>query len=595
MPLDFQQERSSEAAGARLVHGYDISVPSNVYVHRVPLGTTSIAEGIDDELTSFHATLIQAPTGFGKTHFILHEVLPRVLQEGGRMLLVSNRVAVSYQQKKEVMELTNPSEIRWLTPEGILQKTDFGPVKIMTLQALDMFLASQEGKDYAKEVSVLVVDEVHYFTSDVPFNPNAARLLKILPQRFSQAVRIYMTATPDDVLWPLAQAEAHVQRPLLERSGVLFSPLMLGQAPGVNWYQFTSDKYSHLPVRYYRKDDELYPEIRRHDKDKWMIFVSSKECGLTMQKELGDDVVFLSAESKGSPQWNQLLSEKRCASRILIATSVLDCGVNLWDAGIKHVVVPYEDPTTFMQALGRVRFQGTPGFTLYVKALGTKRLNGLIYQNRQLLSLANEIQEHKCLNRYVDRFRLEQDWAKSSLLYLDYNGRFMLNKLYQHKLRRQMQCYQQLMEAINQYGDSAFPRLVHQWLGQPDAYDERNWIQESARQTAERQLPELIDKYNGVPLSNESKQQEFARNLAACYSGIMGKEKRIDRNNGKYGLVQLNHMLDELKVRGKINKIGEKGSEIWILQTEDGTCLRSETGGGCGKQDDHGGGGSPES
>ena len=117
-----------------------------------------------------------------------------------------------------------------------------------------------------------------------------------------------------------------------------------------------------------------------------------------MQKELGDDAVFLSAESKGSPQWNQLLSEKRCASRILIATSVLDCGVNLWDAGIKHVVVPYEDPTTFMQALGRVRFQGTPGFTLYVKALDSKRLNGLIYQNRQLLSLAKEIRDFMAID-----------------------------------------------------------------------------------------------------------------------------------------------------------------------------------------------------
>lgn len=436
-----------------MVHGYDIGLPSNVYVHHVPLGTASIAEGIDDELTSFHATLIQAPTGFGKTHFILHEVLPRVLQEGGRMLLVSNRVAVSYQQKREVMELTNPSEIRCLTPEGILQKTDFGPVKIMTLQALDMFLASPEGKDYAKEVSVLVVDEVHYFTSDVSFNPNAARLLKVLPQLFCQAVRIYMTATPDDVLRPLAEAEAKVRRPLAERMGIQFSPLMLGQAPGVNLYRFSSDKYSRLPVRYYRTDNELYPEIRNHDQDKWLIFVPTKELGVSMQKELGDDAVFISAQSKGSPQWNQLLSEKRSSSRVLIATSVLDCGVNLCDDSIRHVVVPFEDPTTFMQALGRVRFKNTP--------------------------------------------------------------------------------------------------------------------------------------------FNESKQQEFGQELAACYSAIFGKKKRIDRNNGKYGLVQLNHMLDELGVCGKIDKIGKKGSEAWILQIAHDACLRSETGGGCGKQDDHSGGESP--
>ena len=163
------------------------------------------------------------------------------------------------------------------------------------------------------------------------------------------------------------------------------------------------------------------------------------------------------------------------------------------------------------------------------------------------------------------------------------------------KLHLQEQSYQQLVKAIRQYGDSAFPRLVHQWLGQPDAYDEQNWIGESACKIAERQLQELIDKYNGVSFSHESKQQEFSQELAACYFVISGKNKRIDRNNGKYGLVQLNHMLNELKIRGKIDKIGKKGSEAWILQIAHDTCLRSETGGGCGKQDDHSGGESLES
>ena len=155
---------------------------------------------------------------------------------------------MSYQQKLKVMKIVNPSEISCLTSEGVLKKTDFGPVKIMTLQALDLFLAAAQGKEYAKEVSVLVIDEVHYFTADVAFSPNAARLLKTIPQSFNNAIRIYMTATLDDVLRPIAEAEADVKRPIMERIGVRYSPLMLGQSPVVNVYQFTSDKYEQLPV-----------------------------------------------------------------------------------------------------------------------------------------------------------------------------------------------------------------------------------------------------------------------------------------------------------------------------------------------------------
>ena len=260
--LDFTKEKAEAPVKAYLSREYDAHPPRNVRLHPVSPDVTCIADGIDADLDSFNATIIQAPTGFGKTHFILHEVLPRIIQTGGKMLLVSNRVAVSYQQKLEVMEMTDPSEIRCLTPEGILKKTDFGPVKILTLQALDLFLATAQGKEYAKEVSVLVVDEVHYFTSDISFNPNASRLLKVVPQFFNEAPRIYMTATLEDALRPVAEAESSAKRPIMERTGVRYSPLVLGQSPVVNVYQFTSDKYMQLPIRYFKKDDDLSRKIK---------------------------------------------------------------------------------------------------------------------------------------------------------------------------------------------------------------------------------------------------------------------------------------------------------------------------------------------
>lgn len=563
--IDFQKPKVETPVKAYLSREYDAHPPHNVRLHPVSPDVNCIADGIDAVLGSFNATVIQAPTGFGKTYFILHEILPRVLQTGGKMLLVSNRVAVSYQQKLEVMEMTGPSEIRCLTPEGVLKKTDFGPVKIMTLQALDLFLSTTQGKEYAKEVSVLVVDEAHYFTSDISFNPNAARLLRKIPQLFIESARVYMTATPDDILLPLAEAEASAKRPLVERTGARFSPLMLGQTPVIDLYQYKSDKYSSLPIRYFRRDDDLYRKIKESGDEKWLIFVPSKERGAILQETLGNDAVFISADSKGSDTWNQLLDEERLPCRVLITTSVLDCGVNIHDEDLKHVVIPFEDRTMFMQTLGRVRFKGTPKFTLYVKAISQMRLNRLEDRNRKLLSLAAKIKRSKCYNSFVDRFRLEGDRTKGALLYLDYNGRYKFNELLYQKLLRQEMYYKELETAIDQYSNSAFPRIVHSWLGQPDAYDEQNWLEYSSNEKNREELIEFLREYDGRVLKDESEQKAFSEKIHEFYQKVTGDKKRTDRGDGYLKMSGINKCLEGLGIKGTVKSGGAGGGWIFSM------------------------------
>ena len=563
--MDFRKLKAEKPTNVHLSREYDAHLPDNVRLHPVSPDVTCIADGIDAVLDNFNATIIQAPTGFGKTYFILHEVLPKVVQSGGKMLLVSNRVAVSYQQKLQVMKIVDPSEIGCLTPEGVLKKTDFGPVKIMTLQALDLFLSTAQGREYAKEVSVFVVDEVHYFVADVSFNPSAARLLKVIPKFFIEATRIYMTATLEDALRPVAEAEASAERPMVERTGARVSPLMLGQSPVVNVYQFTSDRYSQLSVRYYKKDDDLYREIKESGEDKWLIFVPSKEDGATLQETIGDDAVFISADSKGNDAWNQLLDEERLPCRVLITTSVLDCGVNIHDENLKHVVIPFEDRTMFMQALGRVRFKRSPQFTLYVKAISQKRLNGLLYRNRELLSCAAEIQQHRYYNSYVDRFRLEGDRVKGALLYLDYDGRYKFNYLLYHKLLRQERYYKELETAIDQYGDAAFPRIVHSWLGQPDTYNDRNWLGYGITKQAQQDLLEFLRECDGKLLATEADQRAFSKKVHQWYQVITGDKKRDDRGGGYLKTAALNDCLEKLEINGTVKSNGKSGGWIFSM------------------------------
>ena len=76
--IDFRKLKTEVPTNAHLSREYDAHLPGNVRLHPVSTDVTCIAEGIDAVLDSFDAVIIQAPTGFGKTYFILHEVLPRV-------------------------------------------------------------------------------------------------------------------------------------------------------------------------------------------------------------------------------------------------------------------------------------------------------------------------------------------------------------------------------------------------------------------------------------------------------------------------------------------------------------------------------------
>lgn len=112
MQLNFEKEKQEPEVKARLISKYDDAYcPGNVTGPIVVSDATTIADGISRNLTDYHATLIEAPPGFGKTWFILNKILPQVRKSGGKLLLVSNRVAVSYQQKLEVMKELGSDEI----------------------------------------------------------------------------------------------------------------------------------------------------------------------------------------------------------------------------------------------------------------------------------------------------------------------------------------------------------------------------------------------------------------------------------------------------------------------------------------------------
>ena len=93
--------------------------------------------------------------------------------------------------------------------------------------------------------------------------------------------------------------------------------------------------------------------------NKWLIFVDKKSSGRALLKALRAMKVSAAyidaAEKDPKSAWKQLINKETLETSVLIATPVIECGVNVSDNTVRHVAILCTDRTTFIQLLGRKR------------------------------------------------------------------------------------------------------------------------------------------------------------------------------------------------------------------------------------------------
>ena len=164
---------------------------------RIKMYKAFVAESIGNQYTEWNArnpVFIDAPTGTRKTTFVYEKIIPEAIEQGRTVLLVSNRIAVSAQQKRKILGLL---EAR--APEAVLHITEnpdkeivdklafFGPVCITTYQGLHGLLHSVEDSEinlyeWFGRLKYVVFDEIHFLYSDALFNAGCEYLLKKIPK-----------------------------------------------------------------------------------------------------------------------------------------------------------------------------------------------------------------------------------------------------------------------------------------------------------------------------------------------------------------------------------------------------------------------------
>lgn len=161
--------------------------------------------------------LITAPTGSGKTTFVLEKLLPQAAEEGMYVVYICNRLALQEQVKKgklkRIEDRINGADGKGTTEADLEKLREY--LIITTYQSCESnncfprirYRDTSGRVQYIEPGKIMyyIFDEAHYFISDASFNSRTG----FWANRSASGTMIYMTATPEPLFLFLTKEEAH--------------------------------------------------------------------------------------------------------------------------------------------------------------------------------------------------------------------------------------------------------------------------------------------------------------------------------------------------------------------------------------------------
>lgn len=409
---------------------------------------------------------IESPTGTGKSSFVLDKLFPFAAEKNYNILYLANRSALNQQirnavaRKLKVKEKIKKDEATFYLPES------FCCLTVINYQAISLDSTALE--TFLSDYAYIVFDEAHFFVEDSLFNAKTGLLLKSVLDASPDAVWIFLSATLDgseellltaaDKIQPNNLIDANLNKVVFRDHCIVYK----------NNYQ--SAVYT---PSFFRGIDDLMPVINRTVGEKWLIFVSSIQRGKALQqrikKETGRKAVFLSSENKAGKRWEMLSAEERYDEDVLIATKVLDNGVNIRDEDVRHIVIPFCDRTEFMQMLGRRRTHEGERVCLYVEVPTIQKINTLrhgVETKRKAINGVNGCAPNK------KKALLAKMWEAgrkdiNSLFYINKAGNLTSNFLAEEKLKQLSDFYGTL--AVRYKEGACYEKTVLTWIKMEDS------------------------------------------------------------------------------------------------------------------------------
>lgn len=523
-----------------------------------------VADGIGDVYQYWHhsaAVMISAQTGSGKNSFILEQLLPYSIKTDQQIFLFSNRIALNVQQKRLLMrKLGIPDGI--YTNYKIKEMSRFNNITVLSYHEALNYLsgfgyqypiggcptANRPGCGFA------VFDEAHFFLADSMFNAYTQAILKRLIFAFSYYTRIYMTATPENILPIVAQYEyANQERHKVTHydiagkvsntyhESVIVQPdkqvlsdaardIRYNKTAALNVYNFQR-KYADYNIVFFTQQEQIFnimvdgyndePDLMIDKDSKWLYFMNSKSNQQKAKNVLpANETDYYDSSKKQDIKIGDSLIEGKIPHRILITTSALDNGINITDSDLHNIVIDFEDKISLIQMLGRKRKTVDEKVNVFIQ-VPTYDLVSKRYKNiEDTLNLTQDF--FNSPENFLQKHWLGFHRRYRNLFFFDNQQQIHLNELAITELQIRGNFYSNLLLKMQEAEEKGiatnmleiYPQMVLQWLGLPQKI---HWLAQEQIETAAQQMVDLLDSHieTGITENNKKTFCSDFQNLAS--------------------------------------------------------------------------------
>lgn len=342
--------------------------------------------------------LIKAPIESGKTSFIYDHLVKDMTIRS--IVMLSNRTLLKEQTKEDLKS----KQIGFNTGDNkaycyqIIGNILFGDDK----KARDFRKQFKKDNDFSeeeleelyehvkkfveeeiKEVDYLILDEAHYFTSDSVFNENTQKEFEYLHNE-CKGVKLYMTATPEAFIEAVKKYEKANNIKGKDRL-VIVEQLKQVTESDIEYFEYITADEDATDLLKHVKESYEFQFIHEADREnflkeqvnistptnKMIYFTTDKLRGYAVAHQ-ANGMMYRDSNAKGGAficslydttfrktidmeERERIVKEQYFESDVLVATAVLDNGVNIKDDNVKRIIIDYVDAGEVVQMLGRVR------------------------------------------------------------------------------------------------------------------------------------------------------------------------------------------------------------------------------------------------
>lgn len=473
---------------------------------------------------------LQAPTGSGKTTFILEKILPMAMKQNRGILILCNRSNLVEQYGRDLSKI-NVNKLR----DGDFSLHRFMQADMIALRTYHALIRETDLDRIIQRIGIIVCDEIHALYSDSQFATGLYVAFQKLACWRKGRFMLHVTATGDRI-FPLLHSASEEKPTILYHT--VSNEGSIHNFPGLHRVE---PDYSYLSIRYLHNLDQI-PSIVAEDSDpesKWMIFVSSVTEGekieLGLQKVGIQDCFFLKKENARSQDGQELnakmTDEHTFSCRVLISTIVLETGVSIHEDKVRNIVDLQYSKDAFLQVLGRKRMQEGETLNLFIMTRSRKFFASKANFSNCILREACKIQGLRgwgeC-QEYIAQKLLQQSGVDVISSFVFYKDGFRVNPIAVEKAKNDHMFYRTVGEQLRE-DDAAFIKTQLSWLGLEESYSPENWVDDTKTEDCRKRLMGEFEKLVGTEPMTLKEFSTVKSELAAILHTFFPTQVRRDR------------------------------------------------------------------